>query len=369
MAMEFKIGDRIIGKDRQPFIIAEAGINHNGNLELAKRMIAAAKEAGVDAVKFQTFHADEFIRDETITYTYQSQGKEITEPMVEMFRRTEFSVDEWREIKRYCDELQIIFLSTPQNVSDLELLIQLGIEAIKVGSDDFVNLPLIRRYAKENLPMLLSCGMADGNEIRKTLQVVDAVGGKPVVLFLCTSQYPTPPEDVNVARLTSIGKEYPDVVPGFSDHTQGVEAAIMAMTLGARVFEKHFTMSHDLPGPDHWFSEDPSGLKQWSDAIRKAYRMLGFSELKPTESEIEMRKACHRSITALQTIKKGDVLSEDNLGMRRPGTGIPAAKWDEIIGRRASRNLMEGDQLSWEDVEGYGSQEIKRQESPDTKII
>lgn len=347
----FEINGRKIGEECEPFIIAEAGINHNGDTKLAKKMILTAKECGVDAVKFQTFHAEEFIQDKTITYTYKSQGREVTESMIEMFHRNEFTESEWFEIKNYCDEQKIIFLSTPQNISDLYLLLGLGIEAIKVGSDDFVNIPLIRKYSKEKLPLLLSCGMATDNEIKKTLETVKEFNNEPIVLFLCTSEYPTPSKDVNILKLKTMAKKYKDIILGFSDHTQGNEAAVMATALGARVFEKHFTLSHDLPGPDHWFSEEPTGLAAWVDAIRRAYQMLGDGVLIPTEAEKEMRQLAYRSITAIADIQVGELFSEAKIDMRRPGTGIPAREWDLVIGKKAVRDIKAGKQLSWEDID------------------
>lgn len=342
-----EINGKTIGLTSEPFVIAEAGINHNGNLDLAKKMILAAKGAGADAIKFQTFHAEEFIQDKTTTYTYISQGKEVTESMLEMFKRYEFTETEWFDIKDFCSEQNITFLSTPQNFTDLELLIKIGIPAIKIGSDDFVNIPLIRQYAGIGLPMMLSCGMANEDEITKTL---DEVANNPTILFLCTSQYPTPPEDVNILKINTLKQNYPNVILGLSDHTQGTEAAVMAVALGATVFEKHFTMDHDLPGPDHWFSNDPKELEHWISSIRTAHRMKGDSKLAPTASEIEMRKIAHRSITILKNMRIGETFSSDNLGMRRPGTGLPASLWDSIIGKKARRNLIAGTQLCMEDV-------------------
>lgn len=344
----FDINGKKIGDNCEPFIIAEAGINHNGDLELAKRMIMTAKTVGVDAIKFQTFHAEEFIQDKSITYTYKSQGREITESMLEMFQRYEFSESEWFEIKEFCDHQNIAFLSTPQNQSDLDLLLRIGIPAVKIGSDDFVNIPLVRRYALTGLPMLLSCGMATEEEIDRSLQEVN---NNPTVLFLCTSQYPTPPTDVNILRLDTLRQRYPQVTLGLSDHTQGSEAAIMAVALGATVFEKHFTMNHGLPGPDHWFSAEPQELQQWVLAIHKAYKMRGTSILQPTNAELEMRRVAHRSITTLKDIKKGSFYSNDNLGMRRPGTGLPASKWDAVIGKKATRDIPTGCQICQEDID------------------
>ncbi len=348
----FVINGKKIGEGCEPFIIAEAGINHNGDMELAKKMIIAAKECGVDAVKFQTFRARDFIQDRSVTYTYRSQGNEITEPIIDMFERTEFGNDEWGEIKKYCDKQDIFFFSTPGNVSDFELLLSIGMKAVKVGSDDFVNVPLIRRYASEDIPLLLACGMATEDEIELVLDTVGYKSGKDVCLFLCTSQYRTPAEDVNVLRLKALREKYPDLVVGLSDHTQGSTAACMAVTLGAKVFEKHFTLDHNLPGPDHWFSETPDSLKHWADSIREAYRMLGNKEIKPTETEIAQRSEYRRSITTALDIKAGEVFSEDNLCTRRPGVGILAKDWDKVIGKKAKHDISKNVQIAWEDIDG-----------------
>lgn len=339
------INGKKIGDDAEPFIIAEAGINHNGDIDLAKKMILAAKDANVDAVKFQTFYAKDFIQDRTLMYTYTSQGKEITEPIIDMFERSEFKKEEWKEIKKFCDENGILFLSTPGNVSDLELLMSIGVQAVKVGSDDFVNIPLIRRYAKENVPLLLSCGMATEDEIDLTLRNAGLNEGKGMCLFLCTSQYPTPAKDVNIRKLFTLQKKYPNLIVGLSDHTKGSTAAIMAVACGASIFEKHFTLDHDLQGPDHWFSETPDSLKAWVADVREAYQMLGSSELKPTDVEMKNRVEYHRSITAACDIKAGDIITEDSLCMRRPGDGLPACKWDEVIGSHATRDIEKNIQL------------------------
>ena len=339
------INGKVIGAGYEPFIIAEAGINHNGDLELAKKMILAAKDAKVDAVKFQTFYAKDFIQDRTLMYTYKSQGKEITEPIIDMFERSEFSKEEWIEIKNFCDANEILFLSTPGNVSDLELLMDIGVKAVKVGSDDFVNIPLIRRYAKEDIPLLLSCGMATEEEIDLTLKNAGLDAGKDMCLFLCTSQYPTPPKDVNIRKLKTLQKKYPNLIVGLSDHTEGSTAAIMAVACGASIFEKHFTLDHNLPGPDHWFSEAPESLEKWVRDIREAYTMMGSPELKPTDVELKNRVEYHRSITAACDITAGDIITEDSLCMRRPGDSLPASKWDEVVGSKATRNIKKNEQL------------------------
>lgn len=348
----FEINGRKIGEACDPFIIAEAGINHNGDMNLAKQMVLAAKNAGVDAVKFQTFYAKDFIQDRSVTYTYKSRGQEITEPIIDMFERTEFTAEEWKELKRFCDDSGILFLSTAGNVLDFELLLSIGVKAVKVGSDDFVNVPLIRRYSQEAIPLLLSCGMATEEEIDLTLKTAGVARGKEICLFLCTSQYPTPPADVNIRKLITLQKKYPNLVVGLSDHTKGSTAACMAVALGAKIFEKHFTLDHDLSGPDHWFSETPESLKSWVDSIREAHFMLGSNELKPTDIEMTQRAEYHRSITTANVIKAGEKFTEENLCMRRPGNGLPAKEWDMIIGKKAKRDIEKNVQLCWEEIDG-----------------
>lgn len=349
--MNFHIGDRLVGSDKEPFIILEAGINHNGELSLALEMIRAAKHAGADAIKFQTFKAKEFINDATLMYTYRSQGREITESMLEMFQRHEFSRDEWIVIKNACEDEGIRFLSTPQNISDMELLLEIGVPALKVGSDDFTNLPLLKRYSTAGLPLMISCGMADLAEVHEALDATGALEGNPVLLMLCTSQYPTPPEDANLRKLQTLSAAFPNVALGFSDHTQGSVAAAVACGFGACVFEKHFTLDRGLPGPDHWFSEDPNSAAEWVLAIRTAYRMLGNSQVVPTAAEKGMRRLARRSITVLQDIAVGEELTAINLGLRRPGDGLPPKLIELAWGRRARRALARGDQLQIGDIE------------------
>ena len=351
MAAEFKIGNRVIGKDSQPFIIAEAGINHNGDMNLAKEMILAAKKAGADAVKFQTFRTEEFIQDKEELYTYQSQGVEVTESQYEMFKRTEFSEEEWKELKSFCDKQEILFLSTVSSTDGLELLLRIGVDAVKVGSDDFVNIPLLQKYEKYGLPMIVSCGMAAEEEIAAALKTLRAKEGHPVCLMLCTSEYPTPPEDVNAKKLQTICKKFPEIIPGLSDHTQGSIAAAVAAAYGAKVFEKHFTLDHNLPGPDHWFSADPAELKEWAEGIRTAHVMLGSPKLRPTKTEEKQRAVMHRSITAAGDIKAGEVLTSENLELLRPGDGIGAVYWEGIIGKKAGRDIAGGTKLTWEDID------------------
>lgn len=347
---EFMISGHQIGLGHPPFIIAEVGINHDGILEKALEMIRVAKAAGADAVKFQTFKADEFVGDPQQMFTYRSRGKVATESMLAMFRRYELPREAWAVINAECHMQDITFMSTPQNRSDLDLLCELGVTAVKVGSDDFTNLPLIRSYAETGLPLILSCGMADLAEVHQALDAAGALDGYPLALLLCTSQYPTPPQDVNLRKLRTLQAAFPGLVTGFSDHTQGPLASSLAVAMGAVIFEKHFTLDNDLPGPDHWFSENPASLALWVATIREATLMLGSELVRPTTPELEMRKLARRSLVALRSIAKGDTFSLNNVGARRPGHGLQPSFLDQVIGTAAARDIHAGEVLTLGDV-------------------
>lgn len=349
MNRSFYIGNKKVGEDCDPFVIAEAGINHNGDIEVAKQMVEIAANSGVDAVKFQTFRTEEFLADKSIPYTYKSQGKEITESMFEMFKRTELSKEEWSELKRFCDMKGVVFLSTPVSESDLDFLISLGASAVKMGSDDFTNLPLMANYSKRGLPMLVSSGMGNEDEMSQAVQTV-SVANQNMCLFLCTSQYPTPAKDVNAKKLLTMRRKFPDIVLGFSDHTQGTTAAVLAVAYGAKVFEKHFTLNHDMPGPDQWFSSDPVELQQWVAEIREANKMLGCGDLIPTRAEQKMRGVMRRSIVALKDISFDEVFTEENIGLRRPGIGMRPELYSDVLGRHATRNISADTLIKPEDI-------------------
>ena len=342
---KLKINNYEISKENSPFIIAEAGINHNGNVERAIEMVRAAKNADVTAIKFQTFKAREFISDSSLTYTYMSQGKSITESQLDLFKRCELSHDDFYKIKKTCDDEKIIFLSTPQNKSDLDFLLELGISAIKIGSDDFTNIPLLKYYSKTKLPIIISCGMATLKEIEETLTTIGTLDGYPTALLLTTSEYPTPPQNVNLQKLRTLSEKFPSIPLGYSDHTQGNLASSIAISFGACIFEKHFTLDNSLPGPDHWFSSNPSNLKIWSDSIKTSYQMMGSSEILPTESEIKMKTIARRSIVALEDIDIGETLNEKNIGLRRPGDGLPPKIFEKLLGKKANKNYEIGDKI------------------------
>ncbi len=342
----FSIAGRLIGEASDPFVIAEVGINHNGKLDTALEMIGVAKAAGADAVKFQTFKASELVGDPAQQFTYRSQGRQVTESMLEMFARCELPLDAWKAISRRCTQEGIIFFSTPQNRSDLDVLLEVGVPAIKVGSDDFVNLPLLRSFAQVKLPLILSCGMSTMAEVYTTLENVGAFEGAPVALLLCTSQYPTPAADVNLRKLQTLRGAFPTVTLGFSDHTVGSTASTLAVGLGARIFEKHFTLSHDAPGPDHWFSETPDSLAAWIGAIRTSYAMLGSEIVRPTPSEHAHIKDFRRVIVAAKPIDRDEAFSADNLMMRRDPAGtLTPPMYDTLLQTKAKRAFAQGEPI------------------------
>lgn len=344
-----EIAGHLINEKSKPFIIAEAGINHNGNLSTALKMVEIAKKIGFEAIKFQTFRASEFNIDNNSMYTYKSQGTQITESMLEMFQRYEFTKDEWIQIKKKCENEEILFLSTPQNFSDLELLLDIGIDAIKIGSDDFTNIPLLKKYRQADLPLMLSCGMADLGEIYTSLETVKAFERDDVALLLCTSEYPTPASDVNLLKLKTLKGAFPGLTLGFSDHTQGYLAAGMAVGFGACIFEKHFTLDNHMEGPDHWFSENPETLKEWFEHINQAWILCGNEILRPTIAEKEMRKLARRSIYIVKNIKQGEEITENHLGMFRPGDGLSGFYWDKVVHMRACCDMDAGHKLIWGD--------------------
>lgn len=334
-----------IGKKFPPFIVGEAGINHNGELEKAIKMIKIAKKSGLNAIKFQTYKTNELVLDKKLTYTYKSNGKSITESMYDMFSRYELSKEEWKKIKKKCDEEKILFLSTPQNESDLDLLLELGIPAIKIGSDDFTNISLLKKFSETCLPIILSCGMANQKEIYKSLDSIGTFNKYPTILLLTTSQYPTPPIDANLLKLKTLTELFPKVPLGYSDHTIGHFASVIAVALDACFFEKHFTLDHRLSGPDHWFSEEPTELKKWADSIKLAKTLLGSRIIIPTKNEIENKKKFRRKIIALKQIKKNEVFDKYNIGMRRISKdgGLPLDVYDSLIGKKSHTNYKTGD--------------------------
>jgi N-acetylneuraminate synthase/N,N'-diacetyllegionaminate synthase len=350
MERSIRIGSREVGDTHPVFIVAEIGINHNGSVEQAKRLISAAQEAGVDAVKFQVFRADEFVGDPGLTYTYRSQGREITEPMLEMFQRYEFDSDEWREIFRFSRDAGVGFFATPQNPSDLDFILSItDMPAIKVGSDDLTNLELLDSYARRGKPLIISAGMAYLSEIDEAVNTIRAAGNPDLVVLHCISSYPAGTEEINLRKIPAIRRIF-NVPVGFSDHTLGSRAALGAVALGACMIEKHITLDRDLPGPDHWFSADPEEIRELVAGIRFMEEALGSSLLEPTEKERGMRELARRSIVASRDIDEGETIGRDMLALRRPGTGLAPKFLAEVLHRRAARPIRRHEPISFDAI-------------------
>ena len=285
----FKIKNTILRNFGKPFITAEVGVNHNGSLKTAIKMINIAKQSGCDAVKFQTFKADEIVQDKSLKFKYTSQNKTIHESMNKMFKRYELNEKSWDIINNHCLKKKIIFFSTPQNLSDLLILKKFNLPAIKVGSDDFVNVELIKNYLKFNKPLILSTGMSTVEDFKNVLRI-KGISSKKIIFLLCTSEYPTEHANVNIKKIYSIKKIIGNHLIGFSDHTKDNLASMMAVSHGCCFFEKHFTLDNNLPGPDHSFSCNPQQLKSWVEAIKNAYKCMGSEKIEPTQKEKKIKK-------------------------------------------------------------------------------
>ena len=328
-----QIGDRLVGAGQPAFIIAEAGANHNGDLATAKEMVCAAREIGCDSIKFQTFSAEEFCADKSKTFTYRSQGKEVTESEFEMFKRFEFERGEWAELMAFCESEGILFFTTVQDPVNLEMMLELGLKCIKVGSDDFDHLVNLKRYAETGLPLIISKGMADLGEVDRVIRALTPLTDKLAVLH-CVSLYPTDPARLNIQQVPTLAGLYPDIVWGFSDHSQGPLASTLAVTLGAKIIEKHFTLDHDMAGPDHWFSMDVDEMAQLVRDIRFAEQALGSGEVAPSPGEEESRKIMRRRVVAKADLPAGALLDEESVAFKRADSGSFVTHWELIRGQR-----------------------------------
>jgi N,N'-diacetyllegionaminate synthase len=327
------------------FIIAEAGVNHNGDINLAKKLIDAAVEAGVDAVKFQTWKTELLVTKEANQAEYQTENTGINESQFDMLKRLELSYDEFRELKNYCDIKNIMFLSTPDEFESANFLCELQ-EVFKIGSGEITNLPYLRHIGKLKKKVILSTGMADIDEIEDALDVLVAAGTNKenIIVLHANTMYPTPMEDVNLRAMQTIGNTF-DIAYGYSDHTLGIEIDIAAVAMGASCIEKHFTLDKTMEGPDHKASLEPDEVKAMVKAIRNIEVALGSSVKKPSKSEKPNMEVARKSIVASKSIKKGEILNEDNLSIKRPGNGISPMKWDEVVGTVASRDYEEDEKI------------------------
>ena len=326
------------------FIIAEAGVNHNGKLELAKKLIDKAVYAGVDAVKFQTFITEYNICRNAPKAKYQIETTEKDESQFEMIKKLELSFSEHEELFHYCKEKGILYLSTPADNPSIDLLNSFGMEIFKIPSGEVTNMPYLKRVGSLMKKIILSTGMATMDEVRTAVKILLEAGTekKGIVVLHCNTEYPTPMEDVNLKAMLAMRDEL-GVLVGYSDHTLGIEIPIAAVALGATVIEKHFTLDHNLPGPDHRASLEPDELKSMVACIRNIERAVGDGVKKPSPSEKKNIPIVRKSIVAKKTIKKGERFSEENLTIKRPGIGISPMEWEIIIGKYSDKNYQVDD--------------------------
>jgi N,N'-diacetyllegionaminate synthase len=322
-------------------IIAEAGVNHNGDIGLARQLIDAAAQAGADLVKFQTFSADRQVTRTAKKADYQTQTTDSDESQHEMLRRLELTADMHRELIAHCAARNIGFFSTGFDIESVDLLLSLGQDHFKIPSGEITNLPYMRHIGQLGKTVILSTGMATLGEIEAALNVLEQAGTAraQITILHCTTEYPTPMNEVNLRAMQSIHTAF-GVAVGYSDHTSGIEVPIAAVAMGATVIEKHFTLDRNLPGPDHKASLEPEELKAMVKAIRNIELALGDGIKRLTPSEARNKPVARKSLVASQVIKAGEAFSAQNITTKRPGTGVSPMRWDDVIGRASSRDFV-----------------------------
>jgi len=329
---------------KKTIIIAEAGVNHNGNIELAKKLIDVAAKAGVDYVKFQTFKAELAVSKNTKKAEYQKLTTNAEESQFDMIKKLELDKKAHIELIDYCNKKNIKFISSPFDLESIDLLYELNIPLYKIPSGEITNYPYLKKIAEKKLPVIMSTGMANMKEIEDALGVLleNGLQKTQITILHANTEYPTPMQDVNLKAMLTIKKEF-DVEVGYSDHTNGIEVDIAAAALGARVIEKHFTLDKTMKGPDHKASLEPKELIAMVKAIRNIEVALGSGIKKPSPSETKNIPIARKSIVAKQNIKKGTIFSKENITVKRPGTGISPMRWNDILGQQAIKDFNKDD--------------------------
>lgn len=322
------------------FIIAEAGVNHNGNIETAKKLVDAAVLAGADAVKFQTFKAETLVCKNARKADYQMETTDSGESQFDMLKKLELTSDMHEQLIDYCRRKKIMFLSTPFDIDSIHYLVQCGIDIIKIPSGEITNYPYLREAGKTGKRIIISSGMSNLEEVREAVKVLKENGSRDITALHCNTEYPTPYEDVNLRAMLTL-KEELRIEVGYSDHTRGIEVPIAAAALGALVIEKHFTLDRNMEGPDHRASLEPNELQTMVQSIRNIEKALGNGKKEPSESEKRNIDIARKSIVAKCDIKAGEVLTDSNLTTKRPGIGISPMLWNQVIGQTAIRNFKE----------------------------
>lgn len=332
-------------------IIAEAGVNHNGDIELAKQLVEVAAQCGADFVKFQTFKADKLVSKQAKQADYQSQNIGKVESQYDMLKKLELSEENHFQLKKHCKKHNIGFLSTGFDHDSLKFLSKLGIDLWKIPSGELTNLPYLRYMATQPQPLVLSTGMANIQEVEEGLQVLLSKGKSKdeITLLHCSTEYPTPYNEVNLNAMTMMGQKF-EINYGYSDHTRGIEIPIAAVAMGASLIEKHFTLDNDLPGPDHKASLEPNELKEMVSAIRNVEVALGDGIKQPSISEIKNKIAARKSIHIGDDLEANHIIKESDLEMKRPGDGISPMEMDKVIGRSLKQAIALGEMLKWDNL-------------------
>ena len=326
------------------YIIAEAGVNHNGSIERARAMVVAAASSGVDAVKFQTFNAETLVTRAAQKAGYQAAATGAQESQYEMLKKLELTPSDFHDLKMFCADNEVEFLSTPFDLATIDLLVDLGINKWKLPSGEMTNLPYLRKIGARGQEVVASTGMCDLDEVTAALSVLESAGTRreQITLLHCNTEYPTPMGDVNLRAMETLRSTFPGLKGvGYSDHTLGIEVPVAAVAMGATVIEKHFTLDRNLPGPDHKASLEPSELAAMVKSIRNIEDALGSGVKNPSASELKNKPIARKSIVAAKRIAAGECFSEENLTVKRPGTGVSPMRWDELIGQPAKRNYRE----------------------------
>jgi len=344
-----RIGDRDVGEGHPVMVVAEAGVNHNGRLDLAKRLVDAAKDAGANAVKFQTFVAEKVVSRFAPKASYQFDSKKRDETQLEMEMTLQLPPDAFSEIARHAERKGILFFSTPFDESSADLLEQLGVPVFKISSGDLTHIPFLTYVARKARPMIISTGMSTLDEIRTAVEAVMSSGNQQIVLTHCVSSYPAPTEEANLRAIHTLKSDFKFPV-GYSDHTLGFEVAIAAVALGACLIEKHLTLDKSLPGPDHRVSLDKLEFARMTKAIRLVEQALGSPSKSPTRSEQDVMKVARRSIVARRDIAEGEVIAPDMIDFKRPATGLAPSKLSLVLGRQAIRTIRADEAIRNEDL-------------------
>ncbi len=345
--MKVRVADRLIGEGEPCFIIAEAGINHNGDIALARKLIDAAFEVGADAVKFQTGRVSETTTKSAAKAEYQRDLRVPNQSQYDMLKQFEFTEDQWLTLAEYARSAGIVLFSKPSSESAVDTLLKMGTPIMKIGSGDVTYLTLLRHTAKTGLPIILSTGMSTLGEIEEAMDAILSQKNENVILLHCTSNYPSRYADANLRAILTLKQAF-QLPVGYSDHSLGITVPIVAVSLGACVIEKHLTLNTSLPGPDHKASLEPHEFGEMIKSIRVAEEALGSPVKKPVEAEEEMRMIVRKSIVAKVDIPEGTIIAPDMLACKRPGTGLPQQYLNMVVGRRARVSIAKDELLQWE---------------------